>query len=170
MFFRASLFLPSSLLHAGPAPPASPDGPPPLPPLFLSLANVSGDHGKIGTPVPRPRFSFLTGTSLAPCISPSHGLYCARACSSGTRLLSLWACTCVRVHVALKTHRRSGRQHHSGATAGGHRSRSHRGAAGARDFSRRPYLLHPRERHESRGQRDPQICHGEHVQACSRKR
>lgn len=35
----------------GPAPPDSRDGPPPLPPLFLSLANVSGDHGKIGTGV-----------------------------------------------------------------------------------------------------------------------
>ena len=35
----------------GPAPQDSHDGPPPLPPLFLSLANVSGDHGTIGTPV-----------------------------------------------------------------------------------------------------------------------
>jgi hypothetical protein len=49
----------------GPAPRDSHHGPPPLPPLFLSLANVSGDHGKIGTPVPRPRFSFLTGNTTA---------------------------------------------------------------------------------------------------------
>ena len=49
----------------GPAPHDNQDGPPPLPPLFLSLANVSGDHGTIGTPVPRPRFSFLTGNTSA---------------------------------------------------------------------------------------------------------
>jgi len=49
----------------GPAPQDSHDGPPPLPPLFLSLANVSGDHGTIGTPVPRPRFAFLTGNTTA---------------------------------------------------------------------------------------------------------
>lgn len=49
----------------GPAPRDSHDAPPPLPPLFLSLANVSGDHGKIGTPVPRPRFAFLTGNTTA---------------------------------------------------------------------------------------------------------
>ncbi len=67
MFFRTA---PSSRAHAGPAPPPSADGPPPLPPLFLSLANVSGDHGKIGTPVPRPRFSFLTGKCAVPCIAP----------------------------------------------------------------------------------------------------
>jgi len=49
----------------GPAPPDDHDGPPPLPPVFQSLANVSGDHGSIGTPVPRPRFAFLTGNTTA---------------------------------------------------------------------------------------------------------
>uniref|UniRef100_A0A7S4JPR2 Peptidase A1 domain-containing protein n=1 Tax=Guillardia theta TaxID=55529 RepID=A0A7S4JPR2_GUITH len=49
----------------GPAPARVPGSAPPLPPFFLSLANVSGDHGPIGKPVPEPSFSFLTSNSTA---------------------------------------------------------------------------------------------------------
>jgi hypothetical protein len=112
------------------------------PQIFLPHWYVSGSVYLTLSPSP-PR----TQLALIYPVSCGHLRACARS-------------TCARVHVALKTRWRSGRQHHSGAAAGGHRSKSHRGAAGARNFSRRPYLLHPRERHESRGQRDPQICHG----------
>uniref|UniRef100_A0A7S0DZU3 Peptidase A1 domain-containing protein n=1 Tax=Hanusia phi TaxID=3032 RepID=A0A7S0DZU3_9CRYP len=49
----------------GPAPARVPGSAPPLPPFFLSLANVTGDHGPIGKPVPEPCFSFLTSNSSA---------------------------------------------------------------------------------------------------------
>lgn len=49
----------------GPGAANKPFAPPPLPPVFLALANVSGDHGKIGTPVPAPSFAFLTSNHSA---------------------------------------------------------------------------------------------------------
>jgi len=49
----------------GPAPARTAGAPPPLPPFFLSLANVTGDHGPEGTPVPHPSFTFLTSDSAA---------------------------------------------------------------------------------------------------------